>query len=141
MRAPRIFRAARKSAALLVAALVAGCGSGTGHGGGGGFSACPAGMNGILFIDWTVRGAAPGMTSCDGIVKLTLFLDNQLCGEVQIDPISCALDRFRYDQLPLGPAMVTLQGYDARDVLQIAGSGPVTLTAMLPAAPTTIALQ
>jgi hypothetical protein len=98
-------------------------------------------MNGILLIDWTVRGAAPGMQSCSGISKLSLFLDFQLCGEVEIDPISCTLDKFRYDDMPVGQAQVTLQGFDKNGVLTIGGSALLNVTPTLPAKPTTVALE
>jgi hypothetical protein len=128
--------------ALVACAVVAvGCGSNTRAVGGGipqGY--CPGG-NGILLIDWTVHGSRPSMTSCSGIANLTLFLNNPLCGEVQIDPISCELDKFRYDELPLGQAEVTLQGVDATGVIKVSGSAPLTLTTDLPAKATTVALQ
>jgi hypothetical protein len=129
--------------ALITCALVlCGCGSGS-RSTVGSFPTgiCPNGEQGILLIDWTVRGSLPSTMSCSGISKITLYLDNPLCGEVQIDPIACALDKFRYDDMPEGQAELVLQGVDANGVLQLSGSATVTLTGTLPAKPTTVALH
>ena len=121
--------------------LIAGCNAGSRPSGGGGGFACPTGMNGILLIDWTVHGSLPSTQSCSGIANITLFLDNPLCGDIQIEPIACALDKFRYDEMPEGDAEVTLRGVDTQGKVMLMGSAPITLTKTLPAKPTTVPLQ
>ena len=126
--------------AIFACALVlAACGSS--HVNPGGPFGCPERSDGIILLDWTVDGQAPSMTSCAGIAKMSLFLDNQFCGEVEIDPVPCALDKFRYDTLPEGPAEVLLQGFDSRGVIKVQGTAMVTLTATLPAKPTPVSLH
>ncbi len=107
----------------------------------GGPFGCAEPSDGIILLDWTIDGQAPGLTSCSGIAKLSLFLDNQFCGEVEIDPVPCTLDKFRYDTLPEGPAQVTLQGFDSHGVIKVQGTAMVNLTATLPAKPTPVALH
>ncbi len=105
----------------------------------GGALGCPS--TGILLLDWTVHGRPAGTASCTGVAKLTLYLTSQLCGDVEIDPIPCALDRFRYDELPLGPAEVVLQGVDVHGALQVSGSAALDLTPTVPAKPTPVTLD
>jgi hypothetical protein len=134
-------RAFMACALVACAAVAVGCSSNTRAVGGGitqGY--CPGG-NGVLLIDWTVHGSLPSTQSCSGIANITLFLDNPLCGEIQIDPISCALDKFRYDKMPEGQAEVTLQGVDMYGAVKLSGSAPLNLTNELPAKPTTVPLQ
>ena len=52
---------------------------------------------------------------------------------VAVSPIDCALDRFRYDHLPLGPASVQVTGYDAGGVILLQGATQVDLTSDAPA--------
>ena len=94
-----------------------------------------------MLVDWTVHGSLPSTQSCGGIANLTLFLDNPLCGDIQIEPIACALDKFRYDEMPEGDAEVTLRGVDTQGKVMLMGSAPITLTKTLPAKPTTVPLQ
>jgi hypothetical protein len=98
-------------------------------------------MGGILLIDWTVHGQAASTASCSGVDKITLFLDSQLCGQVEIEPIVCAMDKLRYDELPEGPGEVVLQGTDARGRLVVSGSAMVDLTTAVPSQPTQLALE
>ena len=116
------------------------CGSSPRIGGGGGIAGCPA-MNGILLIDWTVRGQAASTASCAGVANITLYLDSQQCGQVSIEPIECAMDKLRYDHLPEGPGEVLLQGSNVRGAPVVSGSAMVNLTATLPAQPTTVPLE
>ncbi len=128
-------------AVLLIASLVAiGCGSGVnpGHQP---IVACIHGNNGIILLDWTIKGKPASTMSCSGLAKLTLYLQTDDCGEVEIDPVPCTLDKFRYDGLPEGGAEVVLYGIASDGSVQVTGMARDTLGTTLPMTPTPIALD
>jgi hypothetical protein len=126
---------------LFVAALAA-CGGGTGYRvgpiAGDGRYACP-GQSGILSLAWTVSGSVPSTEACAGVDHLELTLAPDACQGVLIEPIPCALDRFRYDHLPEGPATVQLQSVGG--TRRIGGSARVDLSPAVPAVPTPLDLR
>jgi hypothetical protein len=94
----------------------------------------PKGQAGILSLAWTVKHLPPTPATCAGVDHLDLLLTPQNgFNAVEISPIDCALDRFRYDHLPLGPASVQVTGYDAGGVILLQGATQVDLTSDAPA--------
>jgi hypothetical protein len=106
-----------------------------------GIQACWRGNDGIILLAWTIRGSAPSSASCSSADHITLTLATDGCGTVEIDPIPCTLDKFRYDHLPQGNAIVSLAAVDARDVALFSGSAPVDLSPQLPSTPTHLDLR
>lgn len=127
-------RAIFVSTVAAAALALVGCGSG----GGGGSRPH---SDGILWISWTVRGAAVSDTACAGIDHLELTMQTP-AGAVSIEPIPCLRGLgWEYDNLPEGDNLVILDGVDARGFLVVDGSAPVTVTATKPATPAAIDLQ
>jgi hypothetical protein len=117
--------------AILFLSAVAGCG------GGGGTRAtfgigCRGGQDGILLLSWSL--------ACTRVDHMALDLSSQGCG-VEIEPIPCKLDRFRYDHLPEGPGIVTIVAVDADGYTLQSGSAMVDLTTALPPSPTPVTLR
>jgi hypothetical protein len=98
------------------------------------------GNDGVMLLAWTVRGQAPSSTSCAGIDTLQLILDSD-CDQVEIEPIPCALARFRYDGLPTGAGDVVVQGVDQQKRVVVQGEAMVNLTSAVPATPTPLSLE
>jgi hypothetical protein len=124
----------RLATALVVAvAVAAGCGeSGGPHG---------SAHNGILWLSWTLKGAAVSDTSCSGIDHLTLEMDGP-GGAISIDPIPCLRGLgWEYDGLPTGDNLVILDAIDAHGFVRLEGSAYVTVAATKPATPAPIDLQ
>jgi hypothetical protein len=66
---------------------------------------------------------------------------NTAAGGLQIEPIPCLRGLgWEYDGLPDGNNLVFLDGYDARSVLLLQGSAPVSVTPTKPATPAPIDL-
>lgn len=125
---------------LALALALAGCGDAPGytltHNGGG----CSQPSDGILSLSWTLRGAAATATSCAGIDHLEVDMTAGNCG-VTISPVPCALDKWRYDELPDGPATVTLTAVDGHGNAVESGSAQLTLGTTPPATPVPVALN
>ena len=68
--------------------------------------------SGRIFIAWTIGGKAPDAAGCGPVHHLSLELQYHH-GSTKVDPIPCALDRFRYDRLPTGDADAVLTGSTA----------------------------
>src|SRR5262245_58223592 len=79
------------------------------------------GGNGRIFIAWTVGGMAPDAAGCGPVDHLSLKLE-YLYSSIKVEPIPCALDRFRYDKLPTGEAQATLTGFDSAGCAITAGT-------------------
>jgi hypothetical protein len=123
-------------AVLLVGSLpVAGCGTPGGDTGTGIIHAEGPSGAGLIFVAWTIAGQPPSAASCASIDHLTLSLAYRNAGEVSIEPIPCALDRFRYGNLPVGPATLEVQATDTRGCVIGDGVSQVQVTADQPATP------
>jgi hypothetical protein len=128
---------------VLVVLFLAGCGAPgfgspmlTRRGG----SACGENPDGIVLLGWTIRGAAPTATSCQGIDHLSVDIDAGGCGAT-IAPVPCALDRWRYDNLPEGSVVATVSALDSNGRTVATGSAQLNLTASVPASPAAIDLK
>jgi hypothetical protein len=126
---------------LAAAGFFAACGGGASSGGPQPVRTepCLQAQDGILSLSWTVDGQAPTSSACAGIDHLELFLSTSGC-DVEISPVPCTLDRFRYDQLPDGPAAVMLDAVDGNGRAVGSGTAQVDLTATVPAAPVPLAI-
>jgi len=117
---------------LVVAA--AGCG-----GGGGGSSHPPS--NGILWLSWTVKGAAVSDTTCKNIDHLFLTMDTTV-GALTIEPIPCLRGLgWEYDGLIEGNNVVILDALDANGATTLEGVAEVAVTSTKPAMPAPVDLQ
>ncbi len=126
-------RALATSSLVAVALAVAGCGNG---GGGGGHAT----NNGIVWLSWTINGAAVSDTSCKSIDHIGLAMQTSL-GPLTIEPIPCLRGLgWEYDNLPTGNDLVILDGIDARGNVVVRGSSPVTVTPTRPPTPAPIDL-
>jgi hypothetical protein len=95
-----------------------------------------------LSLAWTVRGQTPSVSACQGIASLDLLLaPDQQPGTLEISPIDCPLDRFRYERLPEGAATLELLAKDPGGAIVARGSARVTLTTLAPDAPTPLDLR
>jgi hypothetical protein len=128
-----IFAASIVVAVAASLACVAGCGGGSGGG-------SHSRSDGILWLSWTVRGAAVSDATCSGIDHLELTMQTA-AGTVSIEPIPCLRGLgWEYDNLPEGDNFVILDGLDSRGFTIVEGSSPVTLTATKPPTPAPIDL-
>jgi hypothetical protein len=128
-------------AVLLIASLVAiGCGPGS-SGSHQPIYTCIHGNSGIILLDWTIKGQPPSTMSCSGLTKITLDLRTDDCGEVEIDPIPCTLDKFLYEELPEGGGEVILYGIASDGSVKASGMARVTLGTTQPAAPTPVSMN
>jgi hypothetical protein len=108
--------------------------------GGGGSSMHPA-SDGIVWLSWTVKGAAVSDTSCKGIDHLFLTMNTE-AGALTIEPIPCLRGLgWEYDGLPEGNNLVILDAIDAQGVTTLEGVTPDDVTATRPPTPTPIDLQ
>jgi len=105
------------------------------------FNGCQAPSDGILLLRWTIRGAAPSAVTCAGVDHLVLSLDTPSCGGATIEPVPCALDKFRYDNLPRGPADIALAAVDAAGNLLSSGQTTANLSTSSSAPPATLDLR
>ncbi|HEX9105256.1 MAG TPA: hypothetical protein VF997_23760 [Polyangia bacterium] len=124
----------RAPLALVFAFAVAavGCGSGT--------SSRPA-TNGVLWLSWTIKGAAVSDTTCKGIDHLFLTMDTS-AGAVTIEPIPCLRGLgWEYDGLIEGNNVVVLDALDANGVATLEGVASVAVTGSKPPAPVPVDLQ
>ena len=128
---------------VLLCLLLAGCGGSTTAFGdpmltrrGGGCGA----TEGIVLLGWTIRGAAPSSTSCQGIDHLSVDIDAGGCGAT-IAPVPCALDRWRYDHMPEGSIVATVNALSASGGIVASGSAQLNLTTAVPSSPAPIDLQ
>jgi hypothetical protein len=124
---------------LLLLGLLAGCDSGNvllarHHG------SCSTLSDGVLSLAWTIRGAAPTATSCAGIDRLSVDVENTQCG-VTIEPVPCALDHWRYDNLYEGPVTAVVSAIGTNGLTIASGSVDTQLTSVVPASPATLDLQ
>jgi len=130
-------RRASRSLVVGVAALlaVAACGCG----GGGQPQHPPA--DGVLWLSWTVKGAAVSDTTCHAIDHLYLTMNTEE-GALSIEPIPCLRGLgWEYDGLPEGNNLVILDAFDAIGNVTLEGVSSVTVTATKPAMPAPIDLQ
>src|SRR5437870_9382918 len=99
-------------------------------------SGCSA-TEGIVLLGWTLRSAAPSAASCQGIDHLSVDIDAGGCGAT-IAPVPCTLDRWRYDHLPEGSIIATVNALDASGRTVASGSAQLTLTTSVPSSPSKI---
>ncbi len=103
---------------------------------------CRTASDGILSLAWTVRSQVPSAASCATISHLDLYLTPDQCtGSVEISPVDCTLDRFRYDNLPEGGALVELEAVGPSGALVAQGTARVTLGPQVPATPDPLDLE
>jgi hypothetical protein len=101
---------------------------------------CNSGRQGIIYLSWTLKGGPPTTLNCAPYSQLRLSL-NSSCGFLEIEPIPCAEDHWRYDQLPEGPAVATVDALDARGNALLSGTTNLTLAASAPAMPVAVDLR
>ena len=120
--------------AALVAVAASGCGGGNGQP-----THPPA--DGILWLSWTVKGAAVSDTTCHAIDHLYLTMNTDE-GALSIEPIPCLRGLgWEYDGLPEGNNVVILDAFDAIGNLTLEGVSNVAVTAQKPPMPAPIDLQ
>ena len=145
-----IFRLQTRCLVLVVAGAIwggTGCGDPTPtatYSGGPTGSATPptATQPGRIFINWTVAGKPPTSSACAGVSELRLGLTYDTDQSVTIAPITCALTRFRYDNLPAGYASLIVTGLDSNGCVTLRGNVNLDVSATLPSQPTpTLDLQ
>lgn len=120
-------------AALFAVAASAGCG------GSGQPTHPPA--NGILWLSWTVKGAAVSDTTCHAIDHLYLTMNTDE-GALSIEPIPCLRGLgWEYDGLPEGQNVVILDAFDAAGNVTLEGASSVSVTSTKPPMPAPIDLQ
>ena len=125
-------------AMLVSVAGAAGCGSTSGPGSGGNGA---GGNQGIVWLSWTVKGAAVSDAACMGIDHLTLTMQTE-AGDLEIEPIPCLRGLgWEYDGLPEGFSVVVLDAFDAQGMNTLEGVTNVTLTSSKPASPAPVSLQ
>jgi len=118
----------------VLVAVAAGCG------GGGGNSQHPS-SDGVLWLSWTVKGAAVSDTTCHAIDHLYLTMNTE-AGTVSIEPIPCLRGLgWEYDGLPEGNNVVILDAFDAAGTPTLEGVSGVTVTATKPPMPAPIDLE
>jgi hypothetical protein len=96
--------------------------------------------DGIVLLGWTIRGATPSSASCNGIDHLSIDIDAGGCGAT-IAPVPCALDRWRYDNLPNGSIIATVNALDANGRVVASGSTQLNLGSSAPSSPAPVDLQ
>jgi len=123
--------------ALGIAGAIAVAASGCG---GGGQPQHPA-NDGVLWLSWTVKGAAVSDTTCHAIDHLYLTMNTE-AGALSIEPIPCLRGLgWEYDGLPEGNNVVILDAFDAAGDVTLEGVGGVAVTATKPAMPVPIDLE
>ena len=117
---------------FFVGVVAAGCG--------GGSSSHPHNQ-GILWVSWTVKGAAVSDTTCRNVDHLELTMDTG-AGAVTIEPIPCLRGLgWEYDGLAEGNNVVILDAFDAFGNVTLEGVSGVVVTDSKPDAPAPIDLQ
>ncbi len=101
---------------------------------------CDTAFGGVVLLSWTIRGAAPSAASCQGIDHLSIDIENGACA-VTISPVPCALDKWRYDNLPEGSVTATVSAVGPTGATVASGATVVSLTATVPTSPAPINLQ
>jgi hypothetical protein len=128
MRGPFLF-------ACVVGFAVAGCG------GGGGSSPNHPSSNGVLWLSWTINGAAVSDTTCKSIDHLFLTMNTE-AGSLTIEPIPCLRGLgWEYDGLPEGNNVVILDAFNAAGTVTLEGAAQIAVTSTKPAMPAPIDLQ
>lgn len=149
LRLVRLVRVVRVLGLLAAASLVGatGCMFDTGHGPGdpgSDPSADDAGGTtgkGRILIAWTIGGKPASADTCGGsptIDHLELRLDTSWGDSVTIAPIPCALDRFRYDNLPSGDLAFRLSAVDKNRCELARARGSARVSETLPADPSPV---
>jgi hypothetical protein len=96
---------------------------------------------GILWLSWTVKGAAVSDTACRNIDHLELTMDTS-AGAVTIEPIPCLRGLgWEYDGLYEGNNVVILDAFDAIGNITLEGVSGVVVTDTKPAMPAPVDLQ
>ena len=132
--------ASRAPLPLVIATLAALAVAAPGCGGGGGQQQRPP-SNGVLWLSWTVKGAAVSDTTCHPIDHLYLTMNTEL-GTLSIEPIPCLRGLgWEYDGMPEGNNVVILDALDAAGSVTLEGVSEVTVTSTKPAMPAPIDLQ
>jgi hypothetical protein len=101
---------------------------------------CGTPTDGIVSLAWTIRSAAPSTQSCSSIDHMSIQIENGSCGAT-IEPVPCALDRWRYDGMPEGPVDITVTALDRNNNVVASGSLSLQLSTAAPAAPSPLDLR
>ena len=108
---------------------------------GGGGPPSPPPNSGVLWLSWTVKGAAVSDATCTGIDHLYLTMDTSE-GTLSIEPIPCLRGLgWEYDGMPEGNNFVILDAFDAGGVATLEGASEVQVAAMKPPMPAPIDLE
>jgi hypothetical protein len=98
--------------------------------------------NGIILLAWTLDGHPPVDAACAGVDHLVLTVQPDSCAGGRISPIPCtAGDHWRYEELPEGPATLTLETVETSGRSSATASMRVVIGRQVPATPTSIALN
>jgi hypothetical protein len=109
--------------------------------GGGGSSSMHPANDGVLWLSWTVKGAAVSDTACTGIDHLFLTMDTA-AGELTIEPIPCLRGLgWEYDGMPVGQNVVVLDALDANGTVTLEGAVEDDVTATKPMMPVPVDLE
>lgn len=82
-----------------------------GLGGCGAGSYYPEQRPGVIVIAWTVNGLPASPDACAGVDHMDMTFQDSSGALVTVSPIPCTLDRFRYENLPLGSAALRIRAY------------------------------
>src|SRR5689334_19621348 len=128
----------RMARALLLLPLLIGCGIDGGstlvrHG------HCGS-LDGVISLSWTLQGQVPSATSCQGIDHLSIDINDGTCGAT-ISPVPCALDKWLYQNLPVGNTTVTIEALDRGGITVAGATQVVPLSSTIPDFPTPIDLR
>jgi hypothetical protein len=99
------------------------------------------GVQGVVWLSWSVRGQPVSESACSGIDHLNLELHGS-CGTELIEPIPCLRGvGWEYDGVPEGDTVLVLEAIDRRGLVSLQGSSQATITTVKPDMTTPIALQ
>jgi hypothetical protein len=101
---------------------------------------CGVPTDGIIFLSWTIRGAAPSTASCQGIDQLSITIDGDRCSAT-IAPVPCTLDRWRYDGLTEGLVTATVTALSVNGSTVAEGQVTAQLDNVVPSSPTAVDLR
>ena len=103
----------------------------------------PPKTDGVLLVDWTVRGAKATVDACAGIQHLDLQVSpDGAQNQVVISPIDCVHDAaVRYQNLSSGHATLEMIGFDVNGRQLVSGSVRADIEKMVPIVPATLDLR